>query len=37
VTPAVVTRHGHDRFRPVVELLTTAIANGPKRHNVKVA
>jgi len=37
VTPAVVTREGHDRFRPAVELLASGIANSPKRHNVRSA
>ena len=37
VTPAVVTRHGHHRFRPAVELLISGIANGPRRHNVTLA
>lgn len=34
VTPAVVTRGGHDRFRSVVELLGSGIASSSKRHNV---
>jgi DNA-binding transcriptional LysR family regulator len=37
VTPTLVTRNGHDRFRPVAELLTSGIANAPRRHNVRLA
>ena len=37
VTPAVVTRGGHDRFRPVVELLASGIVGGTGRHNARLA
>jgi hypothetical protein len=36
VTPAVVTRGGHDRFRPLVELLASGIS-GAGRHHAKLA
>ena len=36
VTPAVVSPLGRDRYRPVIELLASGIAN-IKRHNNKLA
>ena len=37
VTSAVVTREGHHRFRPVVELLISGIADNLKRPNARSA
>ena len=37
VTPAIVTRAGHDRFSPVVDLLASETENATRKHNVKAA
>jgi DNA-binding transcriptional LysR family regulator len=37
VTPAVVTREGHDRFRPIVDLLAAGIDGTAKSHSSKLA
>jgi DNA-binding transcriptional LysR family regulator len=36
VTPAIVSRAGHDRFAPVIDLLASGIASAAKGRNVKV-
>jgi hypothetical protein len=37
VTPAIVTRTGHDRFSPVTDLVASGIEKATKNNNVMIA
>jgi DNA-binding transcriptional LysR family regulator len=36
VTPAIVTSEGHDRFRPIIDLLVSGIERGARSHHAQL-